>query len=712
MADSGLAEPGTRREAALRYRVGGMDCPSCAGKIEAAIGRLGGACDIRVNFQTQVLVFRLDEAATPREVVEERIRQLGYHVEAVVGPRIDPAQDASLEPNEVPPAWKKWVRDRKVRLALVLGVLLAVGFAGSVLAPILRHWAYLPAALTGLAFFGRQAIILTLAGSPFSIEMLMSIAAFGAILIGATAEAAAVVFLFTIGELLESIAAGRARAGIRALESLMPRTALLVQDGSARPVPAASLEIGDTVLIRPGDRVPADGEIAEGESELDESPITGESIPVARRQGDLVVAGSINFSGALQIRVTRTADDNTISRILRMVEEAQEAKAPTVRFIERFSRVYTPAAIGVTVVISILPPLVFDQPWVPWVYRGLALLLIACPCALVISTPAAIASGLAAGARRGLLVKSGGALETIGRVRIVAFDKTGTLTEGRPCVTDVFALSGTERSVLGLAAAVENGSSHPLGRAILEPAAIDNIPLRPAKLSRAVPGKAVEAMIAGKRVIVGSPAYAAEWAPLPAPVEQVTTQWSAQGKTAVVVSVDGAPVGLIAVRDEPRADAAHGIRALRTLNVRPVILSGDSSRTAAAIAAALGVEVKADLLPEDKLHEIAALKLRAAVAMVGDGINDTPALAAASVGIAMGAGTDVALETADAAILNSRVTDIAALVRLSRATLANVRQNVGVALGLKALFLVTTVAGITGSGPQSWRTRARRCSLP
>ena len=358
-----------------------------------------------------------------------------------------------------------------------------------VLAPILKAWAYLPAALTGLAFFGRQAIILTLAGSPFSIEMLMSIAAFGAILIGATAEAAAVVFLFTIGELLESIAAGRARAGIRALGSLMPRTALLVQDGSARPVPAASLEIGDTVLIRPGDRVPADGEIAEGESELDESPITGELIPVARRQGDLVVAGSINFSGALQIRVTRTADDNTISRILRMVEEAQEAKAPTVRFIERFSRVYTPAAIGVTVVISILPPLVFDQPWVPWVYRGLALLLIACPCALVISTPAAIASGLAAGARRGLLVKSGGALETIGRVRIVAFDKTGRLTEGRPCVTDVFALSGTERSVLGLAAAVENGSSHPLGRAILQSAAIDNIPLRPAKLSRAVPGR-------------------------------------------------------------------------------------------------------------------------------------------------------------------------------------------------------------------------------
>ena len=296
-------------------------------------------------------------------------------------------------------------------------------------------------------------------------------------------------------------------------------------------------------------------------------------------------------------------------------------------------------------------------------------------------------------------MKGGGALEAIGRIRTVAFDKTGTLTEGRPRVTDLLALSGSERTMLGLAAAVENGSSHPLGRAILERADADGIPLRPAKESRAIPGKAVEAVVTGKRVTVGSPTYAAAQAPLTADATRTVAEWENQGKTVVVVSVDGAPTGLVAVRDEPRPDAAAGIRALDALGVEAVMLTGDNVRTGQAIAGALGLKVKAGLLPEDKLREIGALKAKAPVAMVGDGINDAPALAAASVGIAMGGGTDVALETADAALLNSRVVDVAALVGLSRATLANIHQNVAIALGLKAVFLVTTVVGITGLWP-------------
>ena len=700
MANGGLAEVGAKARAALRYRVEGMDCPSCASKIETAVGRVAGAEDIRVNYGTQILAFRLDEAATPRAVAEEQVRKLGYGIAPVEAPQIITGEaGATAAPEVRSPVRQPWWKGAKARLAATLAALTAVGFASSLAVPALDHWAYLPAALLGLAFFGRKAIAAARAGSPFSIEMLMSIATVGAIAIGATSEAAVVVFLFTIGELLEGVAAGRARAGIEALGALVPRTALLVEGGTAREVPAASLKVGNLVLVRPGDRVPADGEVTEGESEVDESPVTGESVPVSKAEGASVFAGSVNASGALQVRVSKPASDNTIARIIRLVEEAQEAKAPTARFIERFSAIYTPIAVAVAALVAVAPPLLLGADWDTWIYRGLALLLVACPCALVLSTPAAIASGLAVGTRRGLLVKGGGTLETIGRIRTVAFDKTGTLTEGRPRVTDVLALTGSKRTMLGLAATVENGSSHPLGRAILERAAADGIPLRPAKDSRAIPGKAVEAVVTGKRVAVGSPSFAAEQVPLSADAARTVAELENQGKTVVIVSVDGSHTGLIAVRDEPRPDAAAGIRALRDLGVEAVMLTGDNVRTGQAIAGALGLKVKAGLLPEDKLREIGALKEKAPVAMVGDGINDAPALAAASVGVAMGGGTDVALETADAALLNSRVVDVAALVGLSRATMSNVRQNVAVALGLKAVFLVTTVAGVTGLWP-------------
>uniref|UniRef100_UPI001357DD37 heavy metal translocating P-type ATPase n=1 Tax=Rhodovarius lipocyclicus TaxID=268410 RepID=UPI001357DD37 len=697
MANGGTVNLDPVSRIALRYHVDGMDCPSCASKIETAVGRFAGTDDIRVNYHAQVLAFGLNEAATPRAAVEEQIRKLGYGVAPVVAPRVIAGEPGmAVEPPEHVRIRQPWWMSAKVRLGAIIGSLLTAGFAASFIVPSLDHWAYLPAALFGLMFFGRKAIAAARAGSPFSIEMLMSIATLGAIFIGATSEAAVVVFLFTVGEVLENFAADRARAGIEALGALVPRTALLVEDGTAREVPAASLKVGNLVLIRPGDRVSADGEVAEGESEVDESQVTGESVPVAKAAGLSVFAGSINGSGALQVRVTKPSADNTIARIIRLVEEAQEAKAPTARFIERFSAIYTPIAVVVAALVAIGPPLLLGEDWSTWIYRGLALLLVACPCALVLSTPAAIASGLAVGTRRGLLVKGGGALETIGRVRAIAFDKTGTLTEGRPRVTDVLALVGNERTMLGLAAAVEYGSSHPLGRAILERAETDGIPLRPAKDSRAIPGKAVEAVVTGKRVTVSSPSYAAAQAPLSGDADRAIAEWEGQGKTVVVVSVDGVPTGLIAVRDEPRADAAAGIRALEALGVEAVMLTGDNIRTGLAIAGPLGLKVKAGLLPEDKLREIGAMKTLAPVAMVGDGINDAPALAAASVGIAMGGGTDVALETADAALLGSRVVDVAALIGLSRATLANIHQNVAIALGLKAVFLVTTVVGITG----------------
>jgi Cd2+/Zn2+-exporting ATPase len=685
----------------LRYRVDGMDCPSCASKIETALKRLGGGEGILVNYHSQTLALRLDEASTPRAAIENQIRSLGYDVSLLEAPSFSPISDpaAAQSASDAAAGVKPWWRTRKAVPLLAIGALLILGYLLGQVLPEVGGWPELPAALLGLWFAGGRAVALARAGSPFSIEMLMSIATVGAVLIGATAEAGVVVFLFTAGELMEGIAAGRARAGIQALTALVPRTAWLIEGEDVRQVAAVAVQVGQMVLVRPGDRVSMDGTVVEGASELDESPVTGESVPVVKREGDMVLAGSVNGSGVLRVRATRAAADNTIARIVHMVEEAQASRAPTARFIERFSAIYTPVVVAVALLTVLVPPLAFGEAWETWLYRGLALLLIGCPCALVLSTPAAITSGIAAGARRGLLIKSGAALEMIGRVRAVAFDKTGTLTRGQPMVTDVVAFAGTERSVLGLAASVENGSSHPIARAILERAAADAIPLRPATNARTIPGHAATATITGKQVVVGSPRFAAQQSPLPADIDLCVSALEGDGKTVVLVLSDGQPSGLLALRDEPRADAATGLTKLRELGIRPVMLTGDNRRAADAIGTALGIEARSELLPDDKLREITALKAQAPVAMVGDGINDAPALATASVGIAMGGGTDVALETADAALLGGRVTDVAALVRLSQATMRNIHQNVAIALGLKAVFLVTTLVGITGLWP-------------
>ncbi|MBX6741109.1 MAG: cadmium-translocating P-type ATPase [Acetobacteraceae bacterium] len=698
-----------------------MDCASCVAKVEGALARMPGISAIEVNLMAERLALRLDPAAGPSttpEAVERQLAALGHpatrlpqrDAPAAHAAREEAAEDhARGEPpihahgdhdEDAAAAGKRWWQTAKGRLVLGLGALVAAAWSLSHLLPREAYWFYLAATLIALWPFGRRAVALARAGNPFSIETLMGVAAIGAVAIGAAEEAAIVVFLFALGELLENVAAGRARAGIRALVALVPRTARRERaDGAVEEVPAERLRIGDVVLVRPGDRVPCDGEILEGRSALDESPVTGESLPVPRGPGEPVLAGSVNADGNLRLRVTRTAADNTIARIVHMVEEATASRAPTQRFIERFARWWTPAAMGVALLTILVPPLLFGGDWWTWTYRGLALLLVACPCALVISVPAAVASGLSAGARRGLLVKGGAALEAIGTARTVAFDKTGTLTAGRPRVTDVVPLASgaDEAAVLRPAAAVEAGSSHPLARAVVEAADARAVVLPPATEAGAVPGKAVFATVEGRRVEVGSPRHAAEaGAGLPAAAAKRAEALEAEGKTVVVVLSDGRPLGLLALRDEPRADAAAGMAALRGIGMTPVMLTGDNERTGRAVAGALGMEVRAQLLPEDKLRAIEAMRASGPVVMVGDGINDAPALAAASVGVAMGGGTDVALEAADAALMRERITGVAELVALSRATLANIRQNVGIALGLKALFLVTTLTGVTG----------------
>jgi Cd2+/Zn2+-exporting ATPase len=564
------------------------------------------------------------------------------------------------------------------------------------LLPEWERWLYSAAALAGALPFARRALAGAMSGSPFTIETLMTVAALGAVAIGEAEEAAVVIFLFAVGELLETVAAGRARAGVEALIGLVPRMALRERDGAVEKIAAEDLKVGDIAVVRPGDRIPSDGEIIDGVSEVDEAPVTGESVPALKEAGAQVYAGSINANGELRVRISRVAADNTIARIIHMVEQAQESKAPTARMIDRFSRWYTPFAMLMALLVILIPPLVFGGDWMTWIYRGLAVLLIACPCALVISTPAAIASGLAVGARHGLLIKGGSALETLGKVRTVAFDKTGTLTRGRPQVTDVVALSVDETMVLARAAAVERNTSHPLGVAIVESAAARALEL-PATFGRstATPGKAVTARLKDGFVSVGSPRYAAEVTAIAPDVAKTITTLENQGKTVVIILSGKTIEGLIALRDEPREDAVEGVKLLTERGIRALMLTGDNRRTADAIAGQLGMEAQAELLPDAKLAEIGRLREMGPIAMVGDGINDAPALAAASVGIAMGGGTDVALETADAALLKSRVIGVAEMIALSRATLVNIWQNIAIALGLKAVFIITTLFGVT-----------------
>jgi len=706
-----------------KYRVGGMDCASCASKIDTAVRRLPGVEDVSVSVTAGTMTVSHD-GSSDLGAIEKRVTGLGYSVvpmplgkQGAPAPSPDAHHDhdhaghnhsdhehehaeiEGLHGHDHTPMDGPWWKSRKGQLTILSGIAFAVAYAAGHLLPQIAPYAFTTAMLIGLIPIARRAVMAALAGTPFSIEMLMTIAAVGAVIINAAEEAAAVVFLFLMGELLEGVAAGRARASIQSLTTLVPKSALLEEDGATREVPAEALAVGSIILVRPGDRISADGIIVSGESAIDESPVTGESVPVRKGPDDTVFAGTVNGDAALRIRVTAAAADNTIARVVKLVEEAQESKAPTERFIDRFSRYYTPGVVAVAAFVAILPPLVAGGAWSEWIYKGLAILLIGCPCALVISTPAAIAASLSSGARRGLLLKGGAVLEGLGKITAVALDKTGTLTEGKPKVTDILAFgSYTEAQVLSRAAVLERSSSHPLALAILNRAAADKVPVPPAFEVTAIPGKGMSGRAGGEQLDLFSPAAVRDQ--LSQEQDHAIKALNDQGKTVSILLVNGAIAGVIAMRDEPRDDAAVGLKALTARGVKVVMLTGDNARTAKAIGEQLGIEVRAELMPEDKQRIVGELKREGfTVAKVGDGINDAPALAAADIGIAMGGGTDVALETADAAILHGRVGDVAAMIALSQRTMRNIFQNITIALGLKAVFLVTTIIGITGLWP-------------
>ncbi|MDR6667628.1 heavy metal translocating P-type ATPase [Rhizobium sp. 1399] len=741
--------------AQARYRVGGMDCAACATKIDTAVRRVPGVEDVSVSVTAGTMTVRHD-GSSDLKAIEKRVTGLGYSVAPLTGKA--PARESKtghdhahhdhdhghdhdhdhdhdghehhdhdhhdhdheghdhdhaghdhshsaeevegLHGHDHGPMTGPWWQSKKGRLTILSGLALVAAYVLGHLVPSIAPYAFIVAMLVGLVPIARRAVMAALSGTPFSIEMLMTIAAVGAVIINAGEEAATVVFLFLVGELLEGVAAGKARASIQSLTTLVPKNALLETGGEVKEVPAETLSVGSVILVRPGDRISADGTIVSGESAIDEAPVTGESTPVRKGAGEMVFAGTVNGDAALRVRVTAAAEDNTIARVVKLVEEAQESKAPTERFIDRFSRYYTPGVVVVAALVAVLPPLLMGGAWGEWVYKGLAILLIGCPCALVISTPAAIAASLSAGARRGLLMKGGAVLESLGKVTAVAFDKTGTLTEGKPQVTDIISYGRTEAEVLSRAAVLEQGSSHPLALAILNRAKADGVPVPPAFEVEALPGKGMTGKVGGETLDLLSPPAARERGALNAEQDEQVAVLNGAGKSVSVLLVNGVAAGLIAMRDEPREDAKSGLATLKAAGVRAIMLTGDNKRTAAAVAGDLGIDWRGELLPQDKQRIVGELKKEGLfVAKVGDGINDAPALAAADVGIAMGGGTDVALETADAAVLHGRVGDVARMIDLSKRTMRNIFQNITIALGLKAVFLVTTIIGITGLWP-------------
>ncbi len=664
------------------WKINGMDCPSCARKVETAVKKIKGISEAKVLFATEKLIVKSNDNAVA-SLVEQTILDTGFTFSS-------PDQKSSA-PQAT--GWSSIIKQNSQIIAIASAM--AVAALIKPYLPQISEWLFVLTCLVGLYPIAKKAISLAKSGTPFAIETLMSVAAIGALYLGESVEAAMVLLLFLVGERLEAFAASRARSGVQALMELVPETATKVVDGKRVDVAASELNQGDVIEVAPGARLPADGRIISTGASFDESALTGESIPVERFTNEPVMAGAVVVDKVVQLTITSKQGENAIDRILHLIEEAESRKAPLERFLDRFSRWYTPLMMLVSLLVIITPPLLFAQPWETWVYRGLAMLLIACPCALVISTPAAITSGLAAAARRGALIKGGAALEQLGHVETVAFDKTGTLTKGKPEVTDVIAVHAeNEHDVVRYIAAIEVGSSHPLATSLVKYAQDLELELPEATEKQALVGSGVQGFIDGELYRVLAPSKL-EFS-LENELAQQVVELEDQGKTVVVALKQSQVLGLIAWQDTLREDAQKAVQALKKLGISSIMLTGDNPRSAAAISSKIDIDYQASLLPQDKVHYVEQLSAQRNVAMVGDGINDAPAMKAANIGIAMGGGTDVALETADAAITHNRLVELAAMIELSRATLNNIRQNIALALGLKGVFLVTSLLGITG----------------
>jgi Cd2+/Zn2+-exporting ATPase len=664
------------------FKIEGMDCHEEVVILEHRLKALTGLETFDADVVGQRLRIQYDAAKLTTARIAEAVAQTGMR-----------AWLEHEEPRtEVSSKWRD-------RLVAASGVSLALGL-GLNFAHVGAPWSWgllLAAVILAGTQTARRAWTSLTAGR-LDIHVLMMVAVAGAMALGEWSEAASVVFLFALAQVLEGRAMERARGAIRALMDLTPAEALVRRDGIELRLDVEDVGVGDVVIVRPGEKIPLDGRVDAGESHVNQAPITGESLPVEKKPGDEVFAGAINGRGALDVRVTRLRRDSMLARIIHLVERAQAQRAPSQTFVDHFARIYTPIVLAIACLIALAPPLVFGAAWSPWIYRSLVLLVISCPCALVISTPVSIVSALAAAARKGVLIKGGAKLERLAAVRCIAFDKTGTLTKGALRVADVVALNGARPlDILAMAASLERRSEHPIAQAIVERAVREGLPLAPIEGVEALPGLGARGRVGDRRFVVGSPRLFEELGTHSLSLAAAVEALASKGQSTVVVGTNDEVLGVIGVTDEVREGVTDTIGILRDHGVEHVVLlTGDHELAARTLANSVGIsDYRAGLLPDQKLAAVTELRARyGALAMVGDGVNDAPALAAADVGIAMGAaGTDAALETADVALMADELAKIPYALRLSRATVMNIRANIAFSIGLKGAFLVLALFG-------------------
>ncbi len=672
-------------EQTTKLSIAKMDCPTEETLIRNKLGTVAGVADLDFNLMQRTLSVRHANQVLPDVLVA--LQALGFEAQVV-----DTAEVASpsAAPVTTPTNW--WP----------LGISLVTASAAEAVYWLHNgnHWSVVVLALVavftgGLSTYKKGWIALK--NRNLNMNALMSIAVTGAMLIGHWPEAAMVMVLFALAEVIEAKSLDRARNAIRGLLDLTPEQATVQQaDGTWREVGAKQITIGARVRVKPGERIALDGEVLEGRSAVNQAPITGESLPVEKSPGDSVFAGTINESGSFEYRVTALANNSTLARIIHAVEAAQGSRAPTQRFVDQFARWYTPVVFGVAIAVALLPPLFMGAAWLDWIYRALVLLVVACPCALVISTPVSIVSGLAAAARHGILIKGGVYLEEGRKLRWLALDKTGTITHGKPAQTDFVtwgnALASDSRSI---AASLAARSDHPVSKAVAQAAQTDGVALLDVAEFNALPGRGVQGQINGATYHLGNHRMLEELGQCTPELEQRIAALETAGKTVVMLVGAKAVHALFAVADTIKDSSRSAIAELHALGINTMMLTGDNPHTAQAIAAQAGIDrAQGNLLPDDKLREVEQLARSGKVGMVGDGINDAPALARADIGFAMGAaGTDTAIETADVALMDDNLRKIPTFVRLSRATAQVLMQNIVLALGIKAVFLVLTFTG-------------------
>lgn len=672
-------------EQTTKLSIAKMDCPTEETLIRNKLGTVAGVADLDFNLMQRTLSVRHANQVLPDVLVA--LQALGFEAQVV-----DTAEVASpsAAPVTTPTNW--WP----------LGISLVTASAAEAVYWLHNgnHWSVVVLALVavftgGLSTYKKGWIALK--NRNLNMNALMSIAVTGAMLIGHWPEAAMVMVLFALAEVIEAKSLDRARNAIRGLLDLTPEQATVQQaDGTWSEVGAKQITIGARVRVKPGERIALDGEVLEGRSAVNQAPITGESLPVEKSPGDSVFAGTINESGSFEYRVTALANNSTLARIIHAVEAAQGSRAPTQRFVDQFARWYTPVVFGVAIAVALLPPLFMGAAWLDWIYRALVLLVVACPCALVISTPVSIVSGLAAAARHGILIKGGVYLEEGRKLRWLALDKTGTITHGKPAQTDFVtwgnALASDSRSI---AASLAARSDHPVSKAVAQAAQTDGVALLDVAEFNALPGRGVQGQINGATYHLGNHRMLEELGQCTPELEQRIAALETAGKTVVMLVGAKGVHGLFAVADTIKDSSKRAIAELHALGINTVMLTGDNPHTAQAIAAQAGIDrAQGNQLPDDKLREVEQLSRNGKVGMVGDGINDAPALARADIGFAMGAaGTDTAIETADVALMDDDLRKIPTFVRLSRATAQVLMQNIVLALGIKAVFLVLTFTG-------------------